>query len=103
MTTTITVNANISWVVGRDLRAQVWVGWCNQLKLTAQADSFGEMLETINEIMTTMMETLLEEGQLEAFLRRHGWGLAQPVPAAPAGDVGFDVPFSIDRAEPVAV
>jgi predicted RNase H-like HicB family nuclease len=70
-----------------------WVGVCDALKLTVQADTWAELMEDIGHTLDMMLKDLLRSNELEKFLRDHGWTVAGTIPSAPARDLRFDVPF----------
>lgn len=97
----VEVGANIAWLVIRSGDGG-YVGRCDALKVTAQGDTFGELMSTIVEVQNELLLDLLGEGELEAFLHRHGWRPLMPIPAQiPPHGIRFDVPFTVtqDRAD----
>ncbi len=69
-----------------------WIGVCDPLKLTVQADTWAELMEDIGHTLNAMLNDLLKTQDLERFLRDHGWTLVGTVPH-PSKGVRFDVPF----------
>ena len=69
-----------------------WVGFCDALKLTAQSDTWAELMQDIAWAMGVVFEDLLETGNLEEFLEERGWEAAIPEPHE-FKKVKFDVPF----------
>jgi predicted nucleic acid-binding protein len=85
------ISAKINWRVTREPHAQRWIGVCDPLKVTAEAETWAELCQVINEIHNELFRDLLEEGQLEQFLRQHGWKPVAPLPSRTA-NVVFDIP-----------
>jgi hypothetical protein len=101
MANTIQIQANIVWNVIRT-GSGVLVGVCDPLGLTVEADDESELQSVIGEAHHCLFLDLFEEGELESFLRDHGWRTVGPVPAGLPEGVKFDVPFKVvpahDRA-----
>jgi hypothetical protein len=86
----IRIEAKLRWDCFPD--EGVWVGVCDPLKLTVQADTWAELMEDIGHTLDAMLLDLLQTNELNAFLRDHGWKLHGPIPVRPK-NVRFDVPF----------
>jgi predicted RNase H-like HicB family nuclease len=81
---------NIAWAGYQDPKTGTWIGVCQALNLNAVGDTFAELQACANEAMDLLFTDLLEDGELDAFLRRNGWSLkAAPSPGA---HPRFDVP-----------
>lgn len=71
-----------------------WIAKCDPLKLTLQADTYGELMEDFALTLDAMMRDLFESGELDAFMRKHGWTfIGSGLPTQAPKDVRFDVPF----------
>src|SRR6266566_553886 len=90
----VRIEANLAWEVFRDPETQAWVGVCQPLNLNAVGDTWGEFFESAQEAIELLLTDLLEEGELPAFLQRHGWRLESPLPKSSAR-VQWDVPFGV--------
>jgi hypothetical protein len=86
----IRVQANVQWAV-RPV-GDVWLGICEPLKLTVEAGTYGELMESISDALDAVMSDLMASDELPRFLQTHGWSLMTPLPAKTVG-VRFDVPF----------
>lgn len=85
------VEANIEWAAVRD--SGCWVGICESLNLTLQADTYAELMEDIGLALDALLKELISTGDFERFMQAHGW-TAQGV----SGNVEhFDVPYSVMR------
>lgn len=94
--TVVHINANLLWRFCRS-REGSYIGVCDPLKITLQADTFAELTEEINISLDALLRDVLGDGELEKFLRDQGWSVIGPFPHRP-DDVKFDVPFSIEAA-----
>ena len=66
------IQAEVVWRVGQDEESDKWVGYCEGLAITVQADSLDELHSLIPETMALLVQDLVEEGDLEEFLRLKG-------------------------------
>ena len=86
----IRVEAKVQWRIhpgdGR------WIGVCDPLKLTVEADTYGELMESISETLDAVLSDLMKSDELPRFLQTYGWTLVTPLPTKREG-VRFDVPF----------
>lgn len=85
------IQSRIDWHFTRDPRSERWVGVSPALKVTAEADTWAEFCQVINEIQNELFRDLLLEGDLPSFLTRHGWRSLTPLPVQ-ATNVVFDIP-----------
>lgn len=92
---------NIQWQAAQEPTTGVWIGVCPQLNINATGDSWNELLEAMGEATALLFASLLESGELAAFLRAHGWQSARPLPNPEARRVRFDVPFNLSQARSV--
>jgi predicted RNase H-like HicB family nuclease len=88
----INVQAKLTWKCFRSNGGH-WVGVCDPLRLTVQADSWTDLMENIGDTLDAMLKDLLRSNELDKFLRDHGWTAMGQIPARPGKDVRFDVPF----------
>ena len=86
----VRVDANLQW---RILQAQsgAWIGICDPLKLTVQAETWADLMEDIGHTLDALLRDLLSSHELDRFLQDQGWKLLAAIPARE--DVRFDVPF----------
>ncbi len=94
-TTIIRIQANVAWQCQLGEGGH-WVGVCDPLRLTVQADTWADLMEDIGLSIDAMMKDLLQSGELVKFLRQHGWepvgAIPHPVPKA-IERLRFDMPF----------
>ncbi|MGH7253641.1 MAG: hypothetical protein ACREIE_07570 [Nitrospiraceae bacterium] len=93
----VEAKAQIQWAHYRSRRGK-WIAVCDPLGITLQSDKFSDLVEDMAHALNALLKDLLQEGELERFLRDRGWSLTGPTPAAP-DDVWFDVPFATRAAE----
>lgn len=94
----VTIKAdNLMWVV-KPVRSGRLVAWCDPLGLTIEGDSEADLASMIQEAMHELFVDLLEDGELEQFLRDRGWNALTPIPARmPEQGIVFDVPYATRR------
>jgi len=92
LVTTVQVQANLQWQCFR-AKGGHWVGVCDPLKLTVQADTWAELMEDIGHTLDAMLQDLLGSNDLDRFMRDHGWKTLNSIPSHSSNDVRFDVPF----------
>lgn len=89
---------NLQWRAEMDARTGVWVAACEPLRQAVQADSWAELCATMNEAMNELFLDLLEDGELDAFLRANGWQQNMSIPPqVPPEGLTFDVPADFIR------
>jgi hypothetical protein len=88
------VAANLVWGCQQG-KGGHWIAFCDPLRLTVQADTWSDLMEDVGITLDAMMRDLLENGELERFLRDHKWTLVgSPMPSPLQAKVlRFDVPF----------
>lgn len=72
-----------------------WIGVCEPLKLTVQADTWAELMEDFGHTLDAIMRDLMENGELDRFMQNHGWQFKTGFKPAHQNidDLRFDVPF----------
>jgi hypothetical protein len=76
------LKAKVDWVCVFDKTCDKWVGVCDDLGLTVQADQQKELHTAIWEAMESLFSMLIEEGLLDKFLKEHDWCCEQSEPTA---------------------
>lgn|SRR5574341_510639 len=97
-TVIVQIDGQVQWLVARDPKDGHWFGVCPLLNMNAAGDTWTEFQECASEAMQVLFEALLENGELEAFLRAHGWSHT-PVPAR--GTPKFEIPYGIEHRQRV--
>jgi predicted RNase H-like HicB family nuclease len=72
-TITVRIDAKVQWSFAQDPDSGEWIGVCPDLNLNAVGDTFAELQQCVSEAMELLFLDLFREGQLEVFLRKHGW------------------------------
>ncbi len=75
----------------------VWIGVCDAMNLSTEANSLDELHSVINESIQLLFFDLLTDNELDRFLSDHGWKAAQMIPhhVANQADIKFDVPWEL--------
>lgn len=84
---TIRLNANLMWTAERGAETNRWIGVCDPLGLSMEADSIDELHSLIPEAIHLLMVDLVEDNELDGFLQDRGW-------TARRDDVGSE--FEVD-------
>jgi hypothetical protein len=91
----VRIHANLKWDV-LPTKDGNWIGVCDPLKLTVQAETWAELMEDIGLTLNAVLIDLLKSNELERFLGDRGWrvvGGVIPQRSDRPEDVRFDVPF----------
>jgi Arc/MetJ-type ribon-helix-helix transcriptional regulator len=94
MKNVIRVQAKLVWKWGRG-RSGRYVAICDAIRQTVEADRFEDLLETMHEALDSTFRELLASGDLDNFLREHGWGSLKIPSSTKRRNVRFDVPFDV--------
>lgn len=93
----IEIKGNVAWKYFQS-ESSKWIGICDSLSLTLQADSYSELVAEIGEAMEMMFNDLLATDELENFLRVRGWQMSPTLKGIPKNTpVTFDMPITISR------
>ena len=87
----VRVQANVPWDIVQG-KTGAWIGICEPLKLTVQAETWANLMEDIGLTLNAILQDLLKSNELPQFLKDRGWQLVGPMPSHPE-EVHFDVPF----------
>src|ERR1700679_2933565 len=94
----VSLNGQVSWQYFQSPQSGLWVAVCHPFKLTLQAKSYQELVESMSEVIDCMFRDLAKSGEIEAFLAEHGWTAQRAVPKNPR-NLSFDIPFQTQRIE----
>lgn len=96
MRTVVTIQANIPWHAVPSSTSKRWIGVCQPMNLTIEADSLDELHSIIGETMQLTLLDLLQDDELDGFLRTHGWAASNlPQGRRTGEDVAFNVPWEL--------
>jgi hypothetical protein len=94
----VIIEANIAWRATRSSWSNRWVGVCEAMNLTTEAESLDELHSVINATFHLFLTDLLRDKELKEYLREHGWH-ALNLPSDHQEDVEFEVPWELIVAE----
>ena len=89
----IQVDGQVQWQVCKTDTGH-WVAMCEPFGLTMEGESLDELYDNIGESVQLLFEDLLDDGELDSFLKARGW-TAQPLEVEKDGGVEFAVPFEL--------
>lgn len=92
----VKIDAQVEWKAFRDKSSDMWVGVCEPLRLTVEGESWSDLQRAINETLEGVFEMLVEEKELDSFLKSHGWRLLSKIPVDQT-PFRFDIPFTVQR------
>jgi hypothetical protein len=97
-TMTIQIDANIAWGMKR-LPSGGYIAVCDGLGLTVEAKDEPELRSMIEETLSILFLDIFSDGEMDQFLRSHGWMAKSPIPTeiqtGIENGVQFDVPFEL--------
>jgi hypothetical protein len=97
-TMTIQIDAKLGWAT-KKLRSGAWIGVCDALGLTVEASNEQELRSMIEESISVLFADIFADGEMDQFLRSHGWMAKSPIPTeiqtGIENGVRFDVPFEL--------
>jgi predicted RNase H-like HicB family nuclease len=89
------VQAKITWKWVKTRHGK-YVAICPALGQTVQAETFGDLVESMNEALDSTMRELMDSGNLNHFLKERGWKAVMPEQRhKPHQRVRFDVPYGL--------
>jgi hypothetical protein len=95
----IEVKTTVEWRVWRSPSSGRWIAVCDAMNLAMEADSLDELYSITNEAMHVLLTDLLEDNELDQFLRERGWATEHVPGGARGRNVGFKVPWSFSFPE----
>ena len=98
-TTIINVQAKVQWNYCLDPKSKQWIAACDMLGLVVSEERFEALGTAMNNALDTLFRELMAEGELDAFLKKHGWK-KQGEPPKKNGRVHFDIPFNTRQVRP---
>lgn len=92
----VRIDAQIPWRAYLATDGQ-WVAECDPLGLTALGANWDALERTVGEIQNDLFLGLLRDGELDRFLKNHGWKSNAPIPKrlSKSRRVSMDVPRKI--------
>lgn len=86
------IESLIGWQAFRSTSNDVWIAQCDALGLTLEAKTLDDLHSLIPEALSDLLTDLIEEGDLDAFLREKGWSAVDISPLrdfAEGGETGL--------------
>ncbi|PZQ13660.1 MAG: hypothetical protein DI565_14055 [Ancylobacter novellus] len=90
----VAIEANVLWQAVKSASSDRWIGVCEELNLSTEADSLDELHSLIPETMHLLFADLVEENEFADYLTERGWK-AGDLPDMTRGDLEFDVPWKM--------
>ena len=87
----VRIEGQVQWTAFLDPKSEKWIGLCPVLNLVVEGDTWSDMQAEANHAARLLMQELLASGDLDAFLRTHGFRADVPHDVPPS-DIIFDIP-----------
>ena len=84
----VRIEGTVEWTI-QPAEGGCYVGICDSLGLTLQADTWADMMDEIGDVQAALFRDLCAEGELDRFLSARGW---RAIGDVYEGAV-FDLPF----------
>lgn len=93
---TIKIDAKVAWLAKQTSSApERWMGVCEMLNIATEAESLDELHSLIPESIHLLITDLLEEDELDAFLREKGWRHTSDAPGGAPEDTIVSLPWQM--------
>jgi hypothetical protein len=86
--------AKVQWRTTKSTASKRFVGVCDPMNLSIEANSLDELYSMIPETIHLLMRDLLDDNEIEPFLREIGWQFPGELPKA-TEDVRIQVPWEL--------
>jgi hypothetical protein len=91
--TLIRINGQVPWRCFSTASGN-WVGICDPLKLTLQAETWSELMEEMGITLDAFLKELFATNDFDRFMRENGWNVIGPIPRREEVEhLRFDLPF----------
>ncbi|MFH1043515.1 MAG: hypothetical protein V1796_00260 [Pseudomonadota bacterium] len=87
--------AQLQWRAERGISSDCWVGICDPMGLTIEANSLDELYGLIDETMQLVLTDILRDNELDQFLLERGWRVQNMPTVTRPEDVRFNVPWEL--------
>jgi hypothetical protein len=92
----VKIDAKLQWNLTQDKKSARWVAACAPLRIVVEADRIEQLREVIADTLDAVFRDLLLSGELERFLREHGWATSLPIAQIVADqNMRFEVPMPL--------
>jgi hypothetical protein len=99
--TVITLQSQLLWRAAQTPSGN-WMGICDAMNIAVEADNLDQLHSIIPETINLLFLDLLQDGEVNQYLRERGWNEEIPASAMQSlsqGNVEFDVPWQLVLAE----
>lgn len=86
--------ATVQWQATKSALSKRFVGVCQPMNLSVEANSLDELYSLIPETIHLLMHDLLIDNELQPFLKEIGWRFPGELPK-PTEDVRIQVPWEL--------
>ena len=86
------IDGRVQWHFVQAPKTGAWIAACHPLKLTVQAQTWAELMESIAETLDGVLGDVLKRGELDSFLHKQGWQHHGEIPNRRTS-VRFDLPW----------
>jgi len=97
MSYVVQIDGKLKWIYAVHRKSGHFVGICDSLKLTVNADTPQEFYESMREGVNSFFKELLSTGDLDRFLKDQGWRAITPIPERRSSGLYFDMPLNTRR------
>ena len=95
ITVEINVQTTLEWAASPSKSCNRWIAECEALGIAMEGETLDELHSLIDEACFALFHDLLNDGELDQFLRARGW-TAVNLPNGPVDDhVEFSVPWNL--------
>lgn len=91
----VKLDAKIQWFARPSTTSGRWIGVCEPMNLIMEANGLDELRSLIEESMQLLFADLLEDHELDKYLRDRGWVAHNLGGVVQASDVQFEVPWEL--------
>ena len=65
----VRIDTKVAWQIARDPKSERWVGVCQMLGITAEAETWAKLTALIAEEVSELLVYLFQEGELQSFCK----------------------------------
>lgn len=91
----IEIEAHLQWTHGTDVATGHLVATCDALNLVMSGVDREDLQANIAETLSLFFRALLQDGELDEFLRARGWRMTGSSSDLDDGDVEINVPWEL--------
>ena len=91
----IKIESTLQWMAKQCPESGYWVAECLPLGLCMEGENLDELHSLIAEACHALFADLLEDGELDQYLRERGWTASDMPSWSSKDDVAFSVPWRL--------